>query len=338
MTDLPPPPPRKPLILELEDEVDPSTAAPVPDDLPQGQAMQLAARIRAPRSKLARFALWAFGTFFTFALSVAAYDFVTGLFARNALLGSVAAVLLVLALLAAVLVAGREWSAYIRLARLDHLRSAAIMARQTADLKSARRTVASLVSLYTARPDTAWGRARLAEREAEVLDADALLSLAEAELLPPLDARARAEVEGAARQVAMVTALVPLALADVATALVANLRMIRRIAEIYGGRGTGADRRSDRIGRRGRRAVEGVPPLWRRCGQWRADRPRRPCRHGPVPPIALCRGAKTLDLRHREPGFGRSGAAKGIRTARARQNAQTSGDGTPRRAVERPKV
>jgi putative membrane protein len=34
----------------------------------------------------------------------------------------------------------------------------------------------------------------------------------------------------------MVTALVPLALADVATALTSNLRMIRRIAEIYGGR------------------------------------------------------------------------------------------------------
>ena len=38
------------------------------------------------------------------------------------------------------------------------------------------------------------------------------------------------------RQVATVTALVPLALADVAAALAANLRMIRRIAEIYGGR------------------------------------------------------------------------------------------------------
>lgn len=236
MTDLPPPPPRKPLILELEDEVDPSAAAPVPDDLPTGQAMQLAARIRAPRSKLARFALWAFTAFFTFALSVAAYDFVTGLFARNPLLGWIAGVLLIGALLAAALLAGREWSAYMRLMRLDHLRRDAATARQTADLTSARRTVAALVRLYAARPDTAWGRARFAEREAEVMDADALLSLAEAELMPPLDARARAEVEAAARQVAMVTALVPLALADVATALVANLRMIRRIAEIYGGR------------------------------------------------------------------------------------------------------
>ena len=35
---------------------------------------------------------------------------------------------------------------------------------------------------------------------------------------------------------ATVTALVPLALADVVAALTANLRMIRRIAEVYGGR------------------------------------------------------------------------------------------------------
>jgi putative membrane protein len=54
--------------------------------------------------------------------------------------------------------------------------------------------------------------------------------------MAPLDAAARAEVEAAARLVATVTALVPIALADVVAALVANLRMIRRIAEIYGGR------------------------------------------------------------------------------------------------------
>jgi putative membrane protein len=62
------------------------------------------------------------------------------------------------------------------------------------------------------------------------------MGLAEMELLAPLDQSARREIEAATRQVATVTALVPLALADVATALYANLRMIRRIAAIYGGR------------------------------------------------------------------------------------------------------
>ena len=68
------------------------------------------------------------------------------------------------------------------------------------------------------------------------MDGVGLLAVAEVEIMQPLDALAMAEVEAAARQVATVTALVPLALADVFTALTANLRMIRRIAEVYGGR------------------------------------------------------------------------------------------------------
>ena len=55
-------------------------------------------------------------------------------------------------------------------------------------------------------------------------------------MLTPLDAMAEREVETAARQVATVTALVPLAFADVIAALTANIRMIRQIAQVYGGR------------------------------------------------------------------------------------------------------
>jgi len=221
----------------MEEGVDPSLAPPVPDALPEGQAMQAVATLAQKRgSGLTRFAIWAFGALFSFALSVAAYDFVTGLLARNVVLGWVAFALVLLAVLGGLFLALREWRAFLRLKRLDGLREQAISARAAADLKAARPVVAGLTGLYAARGDTAWGRARLAEREGEVMDADALLSLAERELLATLDAEARLVIEGAARQVATVTALVPLALADVATAAVANLRMIRRIAEIYGGR------------------------------------------------------------------------------------------------------
>ena len=103
-------------------------------------------------------------------------------------------------------------------------------------LAGARGVSGAIAGLYAARADTAWGRRRLKERQAEVMDADALLSLTEAELMAPLDAQAVREVEGAARRVALATALVPLALADVAVALYSNLRMVRRVAEIYGGR------------------------------------------------------------------------------------------------------
>lgn len=225
----------KPFILELETRADPALAPPVPDLLPDGRAMQAALRLgaRRPRSALGRFAIWAFGALFSFILSVAAWDFVTGLLTTNTLLGTIALTLVGLATLAAALLALREAATFARIAQLDGLRQ---RAAESATLPEARRVTADLAALYARRGDMAWSLSRLKERQGEVLDADALLRLAEGELMAPLDTAARAEVEAAARQVATVTALVPLALADVAMALFANLRMIRRIAEIYGGR------------------------------------------------------------------------------------------------------
>ncbi|MDQ2064755.1 TIGR01620 family protein [Xinfangfangia sp. CPCC 101601] len=229
----------RPYLLEVEEEADPSSAPFVDDviDPPQGRAMLAAGQIATVRASGAwRFAAWAFGALFTFWLSVSAWRFVEDLLARQPLLGAIAASLVGLALVAALVVAFREWAAVARLSRLDGFRAHADAALASGDLAGARRVTRNLARLYAKRPDTAWGRARLAEHEADVMDADALLALAESTLLAPLDARAQAEVESAAGRVALVTAFVPIALADVAVALVTNLRMIRRIAEIYGGR------------------------------------------------------------------------------------------------------
>ncbi len=232
-----PRPQSRPFVIHEGDEADPGLAPEVPEALPEGAAMQAAAAVVTVRAG----GLWswagaAFGLLFSFVLSVAAWDFVTTLLARNAFLGWLAGVLIAVAVGFALLLALREYAAYARLQRLDSFRDHARQARAKADIALARRVTGNLARLYAARPDTAWGRARFAECEAEVMDADALLALAEHELLSPLDARAKAEVEEAARRVALVTALVPLALADVAAALFSNLRMIRRLAEIYGGR------------------------------------------------------------------------------------------------------
>ncbi|MGB8813074.1 MAG: TIGR01620 family protein [Paracoccaceae bacterium] len=221
--------------MDLEGEADPGSAPPVPELGAEGRAMQTAARVAMIRpSPLTRLAGWAFGLLFSFVLSVAAYDFVTNLLARNSLIGSVAFVLFGVAITLALALALREWGAFLRLGRLDQLRQQAEAAGN--DLTAARSVVKGLHRLYAARADQKWGLARLEDAQADVFDADGLLGLAETELMAPLDQAARREIETAARQVATVTALVPMALADVATALFANLRMIRRIAEIYGGR------------------------------------------------------------------------------------------------------
>lgn len=227
----------RPALIEIEDApaADPGLEAPVPETLPEGRAMQGVARLATRRgSALGRFSLWVFGALASLVISVAVWDFVTALLTRNSALGWLALVLFGLALAILVILALREAAAFARMARIDRLRARAGAAHH--DLAAARAVVAALKGLYHARPEAAWGLSRLADHEADLFDADALLALTERELIGPLDKLALTEVEAAARQVATVTALVPMALADVATALFANLRMIRRLSQIYGGR------------------------------------------------------------------------------------------------------
>ena len=232
-----------PVLIELDDDAAPSVtdAPPVPEAhpvMPHGAAMQTASRVvgRAP-SRLARWFWGVAGALLVAVVSTAAWDFVNGWIVRQPVLGWALAGLFGVFVLVLLVIGLRELAALRRLARIDEVRRAAAEAVNAGDLPAARTVVDRLVALYRNRPETQWGRDRVADLRGDQLDAPGLLALADTELLRPLDAAAEREVEAAARQVATVTALVPLALADVAAALAANLRMIRRIAEIYGGRG-----------------------------------------------------------------------------------------------------
>ncbi|MEM6694644.1 MAG: TIGR01620 family protein [Pseudomonadota bacterium] len=229
-----------PVLIELDaaPEVTPAEA-PAIVDAPIGDAaaMQKVAVLAARRpSTLSRW-FWRLAlAVITFAASIAAWDFVTGLLTRNAILGGIASVLIGAFILVLLALAIREWAAFARLKRVDRLQNKARDALTNHDLTAARTVTAQMTALYADRAALDWHRQRLAERESEILDADGMLAFTEETLLSPLDAAATQEVEAAARQVATVTALVPIALADLVTALTANLRMIRRVAEIYGGR------------------------------------------------------------------------------------------------------
>ncbi len=227
---------RKAVVLEIDAApADPSTAPPVADDAARAVSA-LAAMAPRPRSAWARAALWVFSSLFMLIISAAAWDFVTGLLAANSVLGWVAFGLVGAAVLLVIIAAWGEVLAFLRIGRLDAIRARAGRAEASDDLPAARAVLAEITRLYAARAEVSWGMARLRERQADVLDADALLALAEVELLAPLDRAALAEVEAAARQVATITAFVPMALADVAAALFANVRLIRRLSQIYGGR------------------------------------------------------------------------------------------------------
>ena len=230
-----------PVLINLEDAeaAKPDMAPAVPDvsGAQQAAAMQQVAALAARKpSRLARWFWSLTAALIGFVVSLAAWDYITGLLARSPILGGIATALVGLLIIVLIVAGLHELAVFGRLRKLDSIQRQAREALTNGDLGSARTVLAALDGLYRSRDDTAWGRAELRGRQADVLDADGLLGLAETTLLAPLDARAQREVEAAARQVATVTAIVPLALADVFTALTANLRMIRNIAEVYGGR------------------------------------------------------------------------------------------------------
>jgi len=232
-----------PVLIELEDsaEIRPSDAPLVPDlgdDTGiDGRGMATLAALTARRpSALWRLFWGALLGLVMAVVSVAAWDFVFGLIARNLWLGRAVLAALVVFVLAGLGLALREWIAFQRLKRVDGLRAAVRRVLEMPDLAAARAVRGRLMRLYQGRPEMRWTLENLISQTDDMLDGDALLEVSERVLMQPLDAAARREVEASARQVATITAIVPLALADVVTALVANLRMVRRIAEIYGGR------------------------------------------------------------------------------------------------------
>ncbi|MBU2994643.1 TIGR01620 family protein [Octadecabacter sp. 1_MG-2023] len=230
-----------PVLFDLDEPntTSPADAPAVPDvDLPPTPAaMQRVASLAAARPN--RLARWFWGLLVSlvgFFVGVAAWDFVMGLLDRSPVLGWIAVGLTGLFCGVLLLIAVREFAAFARLRRVDRIQTGAAGALADGNLTRARSVTGQITALYRNRDDTSWGREEFNSKQADILDADGLLGLAESTILAPLDARARLEVEAAARQVATVTAIVPLALADVFTALTSNMRMIRRIAEIYEGR------------------------------------------------------------------------------------------------------
>ena len=70
----------------------------------------------------------------------------------------------------------------------------------------------------------------------DIIDGADLVRLAERELMEPLDHDARRIVSAAAKRVSLVTAVSPRAAVDMLFVLVTALRLVRRLAYLYGGR------------------------------------------------------------------------------------------------------
>ena len=161
---------------------------------------------------------------------------VDDLFARSATLGAVGLVLAGLAVLALLVLAGREMVAIGRQRHIAKLHQDFAKAHAADDQRLARKLVVELASLYEKRADTARTRKDVLALRGEIVDGRDLVEIAERTLVAPLDAKAKSAIAGAAKRVSVVTTIAPRAIIDVAFVMIQAVRLIRQIAEIYGGR------------------------------------------------------------------------------------------------------
>jgi putative membrane protein len=188
------------------------------------------------RSRLGAIFLAALGALFSLAIGLWTDRLIRDLFDRYDWLGWVAVAAAAIAALTLVVILARELAALARLASVEKIRRRALDAIARDDAKAARAVVAELTAFVARKPETAAGRRALADLRDEIIDGANLVGLAEAEILVPLDAEAKILILDAAKRVSIVTAVSPRALVDLAYVVFESGRLIRRLAELYGGR------------------------------------------------------------------------------------------------------
>jgi putative membrane protein len=169
-------------------------------------------------------------------LALAADRLIRDLFARYELLGYLGLVALAAFVVAVVILIGREILALRRLRVLDALRGEAETAHRENDMHKAKRVVESLEAIYAERADLARSRKNVTDNLPHLFDGSETIALAERSLMAPLDARAKALTASSARRVALVTAVSPRALVDIAFVIYESVRLAGAIARLYGAR------------------------------------------------------------------------------------------------------
>jgi putative membrane protein len=229
---------RKPAAFRVE-EVEVFVPPAAPDVA--GETASLPARVRT-LPDLGRGLRWgsiligALGGLIGLLASIWLYDYVLALLARDDWIGWLAIGLIALVVLALLMIILREAAGLARLGRLGKIRDEADSAARQNDKALAIDVADRLKRLYAGRKDVAWGLQRLAEHEHDIMDAGELMRFTERSLVAPLDPFARTIVAASAKRVSVVTAVSPGALIDMLFVGAENLRMLRRLATLYGAR------------------------------------------------------------------------------------------------------
>jgi putative membrane protein len=234
---------RRPAAFDLDDpglveEPLPLPESPAEADAGIGSATALAITERRARRgmKWGSLFLGALGGLLVLAFTFWVEGLVRNLTARQDWLGWLAVALFALAVFAFVMMLLRELYGLFRLSALTARRQRAEVALHQKDVKAARVLAAELRAQFADRPELRRALERLRSSDADVLDAQHILSLTEREVLSILDREARQLISSAARRVSVVTAISPAAIVDVGFVAYTNFRMLRSLAVLYGGR------------------------------------------------------------------------------------------------------
>lgn len=233
-------PSQKPQVFRLDAgdvEIAPPSDAPVPVRSGDAVLEEMAAPPPPATSFWSRLFWTGFGGLVSLAFGIAVSTLIDDLFTRAQWLGWVGVAALALFLVGGFVLLGREVFALRSLARLDTLRERAAKALLDKDDRAAAAVAADLVAAMAGNSRTARGRAAVAAALADgIVDGAQRLRIVEREILEPLDREATRLVAEAARRVSVVTAVSPRAAVDLAMVFATAVRLIRRIAELYGGR------------------------------------------------------------------------------------------------------
>lgn len=176
------------------------------------------------------------GLLVSLGLGLMADRLIRDLFARFEWLGWAGIALLAAFGVALLAIVVREIWAVRRLRTLDRLRMRAGGVLISDKRNDGRAIEAELTALYAGRPELAKARASLADHAPEMFDGAEIVRYAERTLMAPLDARSRALTAASARRVALVTAVSPRALVDIAFVVYESVRLAGAIAALYGAR------------------------------------------------------------------------------------------------------
>ena len=213
------------ITIEPEEFDTPAVVAPTP--LPASRRWRWGTLLAASLFTLV--SLWA---------GLAVTQLVEDFFARAPALGWVALGAAVLAGLAALAIIAREIWAMARLRRIEHIQVDAAHAINVDDDAAARRAVSGLTRLYAGRRDARFGLRAMEDHSADIMDGRDRVRLAERHLVAPRDDEAHRIIARAARRITLLTTVTPNAALDMMFVAAINLRMMREIATLYGGRPT----------------------------------------------------------------------------------------------------